>query len=183
MKHFCTEIAPCEGLSFTYQLPKEVLICSPDCSDVCRRKHVASFSLLAISVGEKRVEGKGDNEENKSSKHFTKHLAFRQPHRWSRKGWQRMLKSRSVGMVAHQCSGWNSLQTTKGTAPNSHRAGFHFLCWVYLNNRATCFSDRSCLCYVPTWMLQRPDFSLIMLLSTPSSSIRAEVSETQTRTK
>lgn len=71
----------------------------------------------------------------------------------------------------------------KGTIPNSHKAGLLFLCWVHLNNRATWFSDSSCLCYISTWMLQRPDFSLIMLLSTPSSSIRAELSETQTRTK
>lgn len=150
MKHFCTKIALPKGLSFTSQLPKEVPICSPVCNDVCRRKHVASFSSLAINVGGKQVKGKGDNEGNKSSEHFTKCLAFWQPQRWSWRGWQRMLKSRSVRMVGHQCSGWNYLQTTKGTIPNSHRAGFLFLCSVHLNNTATCFSDSSCLCYIPT---------------------------------
>lgn len=76
MKHFYTKIAPRAGLSFTSQLHKEAPICSPVCSDVCRRKHVPSFSSLAVNGGEKQVKGKGDNEENKISKRFTKCLAF-----------------------------------------------------------------------------------------------------------
>lgn len=72
MKYFCTKIAPHAGLSFTSQLHKEAPICSP----VCRRKHVPSFSSPAVNGGEKQVRGKGDNEENKISKHFTRCLAF-----------------------------------------------------------------------------------------------------------
>lgn len=180
MKHFCTKIAPCGGLSFTSQLPKEVPTCSPVCGDVCRRKHVTSFSSLAINVGGKQVKGQETTRKTKVVSILQNVWPFDSP-RDDHEGADRVCSSPEV-------SGWlvlNALAgiTCKQQREQFHRAGFLILCWVHLNKRASCPSDSSCLCCVPNWMHQRPDFSLIMLLSTPSSSIRAKVSETQTRTK